>query len=193
MATLNNHNQAQARLRAFFYSPFAVRPLLTTSTRLYFVRSSRRKYTSVANEGSQELGASPRKTFLRSNPPRSFSRDCSAGFATFAFVLSPEDFLDTAPVGGPFRHHDRQLVPIACSAAAFTIGPLRRSHLRLILINPRYPGSPLRSVRIKSVVMSNGAPRLTRERTGGGSPVLTGHTPGHGLQRSCYLPIVVSW
>src|ERR1700690_1378864 len=86
----------------FLYSPFAVVLMLT---HIYTPFIFLPLYASLEHiplnlvEGSQDLGASPRKTFFRVILPLSLP-GLLAG-ATFAFVLSLGDFLGPLLVGGP--------------------------------------------------------------------------------------------
>src|SRR6202142_522337 len=86
----------------FLYSPFAVVLMLT---HIYTPFIFLPLYASLEHiprnliEASQDLGASPRKTFFRVILPLSLP-GLLAG-ATFAFVLSLGDFLGPLLVGGP--------------------------------------------------------------------------------------------
>jgi spermidine/putrescine transport system permease protein len=86
----------------FLYSPFAVILMLT---HIYTPFVFLPLYASLEHiprnliEASQDLGASPRKTFLRVILPLSLP-GLLAG-ATFAFVLALGDFLAPLLVGGP--------------------------------------------------------------------------------------------
>jgi spermidine/putrescine transport system permease protein len=86
----------------FLYSPFAVILMLT---HIYTPFVFLPLYASLEHiprnliEASQDLGASPRKTFLRIILPLSLP-GLLAG-ATFAFVLALGDFLSPLLVGGP--------------------------------------------------------------------------------------------
>jgi spermidine/putrescine transport system permease protein len=86
----------------FLYSPFAVILMLT---HIYTPFVFLPLYASLEHiprnliEASQDLGASPRKTFLRIILPLSLP-GLLAG-ATFAFVLALGDFLAPLLVGGP--------------------------------------------------------------------------------------------
>jgi spermidine/putrescine transport system permease protein len=86
----------------FLYSPFAVVLMLT---HIYTPFVFLPLYASLEHiprnlvEASQDLGASPRKTFLRVILPLSLP-GLLAG-ATFAFVLALGDFLAPLLVGGP--------------------------------------------------------------------------------------------
>ena len=87
---------------ALLYSPFAVVLMLThIYTPFVFlpIYASLEHIPRPLIEASQDLGASPRKTFLRVVLPLSFP-GLLAG-ATFAFVLSLGDFLAPLLVGGP--------------------------------------------------------------------------------------------
>ena len=87
---------------ALLYSPFAVVLMLThIYTPFVFlpIYASLEHIPRPLIEASQDLGASPRKTFLRVILPLSFP-GLLAG-ATFAFVLSLGDFLAPLLVGGP--------------------------------------------------------------------------------------------
>jgi spermidine/putrescine transport system permease protein len=87
---------------ALLYSPFAVVLMLThIYTPFVFlpIYASLEHIPRPLIEASQDLGASPRKTFLRVIVPLSFP-GLLAG-ATFAFVLSLGDFLAPLLVGGP--------------------------------------------------------------------------------------------
>jgi spermidine/putrescine transport system permease protein len=89
-------------LSFFLYSPFAVILMLT---HIYTPFVFLPLYASLEHiprnliEASQDLGASPRKTFLRVILPLSLP-GLLAG-ATFAFVLALGDFLAPLLVGGP--------------------------------------------------------------------------------------------
>ena len=86
----------------FLYSPFAV---ILTLTHIYTPFVFLPLYASLEHiprnliEASQDLGASPRATFLRVILPLSIP-GLLAG-ATFAFVLTLGDFLGPMLVGGP--------------------------------------------------------------------------------------------
>src|SRR5580658_4011284 len=86
----------------FLYSPFAV---ILTLTHIYTPFVFLPLYASLEHiprpliEASKDLGASPRKTFLRIILPLSLP-GLLAG-ATFAFVLTLGDFLGPILVGGP--------------------------------------------------------------------------------------------
>ena len=87
---------------AFLYSPFAVVLMLThIYTPFVFlpIYASLEHIPRPLIEASQDLGASPRKTFFRVILPLSLP-GLLAG-ATFAFVLSLGDFLAPLLVGGP--------------------------------------------------------------------------------------------
>ena len=87
---------------AFLYSPFAVILMLThIYTPFVFlpIYASLEHIPRPLIEASQDLGASPRATFLRVILPLSLP-GLLAG-ATFAFVLSLGDFLAPLLVGGP--------------------------------------------------------------------------------------------
>jgi spermidine/putrescine transport system permease protein len=87
---------------ALLYSPFAVVLMLThIYTPFVFlpIYASLEHIPRPLIEASQDLGASPRKTFFRVILPLSFP-GLLAG-ATFAFVLSLGDFLAPLLVGGP--------------------------------------------------------------------------------------------
>jgi spermidine/putrescine transport system permease protein len=87
---------------ALLYSPFAVVLMLThIYTPFVFlpIYASLEHIPRPLIEASQDLGASPRKTFLRVILPLSLP-GLLAG-ATFAFVLSLGDFLAPLLVGGP--------------------------------------------------------------------------------------------
>ena len=87
---------------ALLYSPFAVVLMLThIYTPFVFlpIYASLEHIPRPLIEASQDLGASPRKTFLRVILPLSLP-GLLAG-ATFAFVLSLGDFLAALLVGGP--------------------------------------------------------------------------------------------
>jgi len=87
---------------ALLYSPFAVVLMLThIYTPFVFlpIYASLEHIPRSLVEASQDLGASPRKTFLRVILPLSLP-GLLAG-ATFAFVLSLGDFLAPLLVGGP--------------------------------------------------------------------------------------------
>ncbi len=87
---------------AILYSPFAVVLMLThIYTPFVFlpIYASLEHIPRPLVEASQDLGASPRKTFLRVILPLSLP-GLLAG-ATFAFVLSLGDFLAPLLVGGP--------------------------------------------------------------------------------------------
>lgn len=87
---------------AFLYSPFAVVLMLThIYTPFVFlpIYASLEHIPRPLVEASQDLGASPRKTFFRVILPLSLP-GLLAG-ATFAFVLSLGDFLAPLLVGGP--------------------------------------------------------------------------------------------
>ncbi len=87
---------------ALLYSPFAVVLMLThIYTPFVFlpIYASLEHIPRPLIEASQDLGASPRKTFLRVVLPLSLP-GLLAG-ATFAFVLSLGDFLAPLLVGGP--------------------------------------------------------------------------------------------
>src|SRR5258706_10849717 len=87
---------------ALLYSPFAVVLMLThIYTPFVFlpIYASLEHIPRPLIEASQDLGASPRKTFLRVILPLSVP-GLLAG-ATFAFVLSLGDFLAPLLVGGP--------------------------------------------------------------------------------------------
>jgi spermidine/putrescine transport system permease protein len=87
---------------ALLYSPFAVVLMLThIYTPFVFlpIYASLEHIPRSLVEASQDLGASPRKTFLRVIVPLSLP-GLLAG-ATFAFVLSLGDFLAPLLVGGP--------------------------------------------------------------------------------------------
>src|SRR3984957_5226743 len=87
---------------ALLYSPFAVVLMLThIYTPFVFlpIYASLEHIPRPLIEASQDLGASPRQTFLRVILPLSFP-GLLAG-ATFAFVLSLGDFLAPLLVGGP--------------------------------------------------------------------------------------------
>lgn len=87
---------------AFLYSPFAVALMLThIYTPFVFlpIYASLEHIPRPLIEASQDLGASPWKTFLRVVLPLSMP-GLLAG-ATFAFVLSLGDFLAPLLVGGP--------------------------------------------------------------------------------------------
>ncbi len=87
---------------ALLYSPFAVVLMLThIYTPFVFlpIYASLEHIPRPIIEASQDLGASPRKTFLRVILPLSLP-GLLAG-ATFAFVLSLGDFLAPLLVGGP--------------------------------------------------------------------------------------------
>ncbi len=87
---------------ALLYSPFAVVLMLThIYTPFVFlpIYASLEHIPRTLIEASQDLGASPRKTFLRVILPLSLP-GLLAG-ATFAFVLSLGDFLAPLLVGGP--------------------------------------------------------------------------------------------
>src|SRR5882672_5954217 len=87
---------------ALLYSPFAVILMLThIYTPFVFlpIYASLEHIPRPLIEASQDLGASPRKTFLRVILPLSIP-GLLAG-ATFAFVLSLGDFLAPLLVGGP--------------------------------------------------------------------------------------------
>ncbi|PYU05056.1 MAG: spermidine/putrescine ABC transporter [Acidobacteria bacterium] len=87
---------------AILYSPFAVVLMLThIYTPFVFlpIYASLEHIPRPLIEASQDLGASPRKTFFRVILPLSLP-GLLAG-ATFAFVLSPGDFLAPLLVGGP--------------------------------------------------------------------------------------------
>jgi spermidine/putrescine transport system permease protein len=87
---------------AFLYSPFAVVLMLThIYTPFVFlpIYASLEHIPRPLIEASQDLGASPRKTFFRVVLPLSLP-GLLAG-ATFAFVLSLGDFLAPLLVGGP--------------------------------------------------------------------------------------------
>lgn len=87
---------------ALLYSPFAVVLMLThIYTPFVFlpIYASLEHIPRPLIEASQDLGASPRKTFCRVILPLSFP-GLLAG-ATFAFVLSLGDFLAPLLVGGP--------------------------------------------------------------------------------------------
>ncbi len=86
----------------FLYSPFAVVLMLThIYTPFVFlpIYASLEHIPRSLVEASQDLGASPRKTFLRVILPLSLP-GLLAG-ATFAFVLTLGDFLAPLLVGGP--------------------------------------------------------------------------------------------
>jgi len=87
---------------ALLYSPFAVVLMLThIYTPFVFlpIYASLEHIPSPLIEASQDLGATPRKTFFRVILPLSLP-GLLAG-ATFAFVLSLGDFLAPLLVGGP--------------------------------------------------------------------------------------------
>src|ERR1700751_1437049 len=87
---------------ALLYSPFAVIVILThIYTPFVFlpIYASLEHIPRTLIEASQDLGASPRKTFFRVVLPLSIP-GLLAG-ATFAFVLSLGDFLAPLLVGGP--------------------------------------------------------------------------------------------
>src|SRR5580765_1074903 len=87
---------------ALLYSPFAVVLMLThIYTPFVFlpIYASLEHIPRPIIEASQDLGASPRKTFFRVILPLSLP-GLLAG-ATFAFVLSLRDFLAPLLVGGP--------------------------------------------------------------------------------------------
>ena len=87
---------------AFLYSPFAVVLMLThiyTPFAFLPIYASLEHIPRPLLEASQDLGASPRKTFVRVILPLSLP-GLLAG-ATFAFVLSLGDFLAPLLVGGP--------------------------------------------------------------------------------------------
>src|SRR5689334_13590433 len=87
---------------ALLYSPFAVVLMLThiyTPFVVLPIYASLEHIPRTLIEASQDLGASPRKTFVRVILPLSLP-GLLAG-ATFAFVLSLGDFLAPLLVGGP--------------------------------------------------------------------------------------------
>ena len=92
----------QGPVQFFLYSPFAV---VLTLTHIYTPFTFLPIYASLEHvprnmvEASQDLGASPWKTFLRVILPLSLP-GVIAG-ATFAFVLTLGDFLAPLLVGGP--------------------------------------------------------------------------------------------
>jgi len=86
----------------FLYSPFAVVLMLThIYTPFVFlpIYASLEHIPRTLIEASQDLGASPRKTFVRVILPLSLPGLLAGG--TFAFVLSLGDFLAPLLVGGP--------------------------------------------------------------------------------------------
>jgi spermidine/putrescine transport system permease protein len=92
----------QGPVSAILYSPFAVVLMLThIYTPFVFlpIYASLEHIPRPLVEASQDLGASPRKTFFRVILPLSLP-GLLAG-ATFAFVLSLGDFLAPLLVGGP--------------------------------------------------------------------------------------------